>query len=74
MYRGDPVRGIKNFHVKNVMSADDCQQKCIEDNDCQFWTWNSPQFRRKKNTCWLKAGRGEKMAKRGKTSGPRICK
>ena len=56
------------------MSAANCQQECQKDKDCRFWTWNSPNFRKKKNTCWLKAGKGEERTVSGKISGPRICK
>ena len=73
-YAGDPVYGTKNFHIENVMRAADCQQRCVENDACNFWTWNSPRFRRKKNTCWLKAGKGDIRSKTGKVSGPKICK
>ena len=56
------------------MSAADCQKECQKDKDCRFWTWNSPNFRKKKNTCWLKAGKGEERTVSGKISGPRTCK
>ena len=74
LFKAKPVRGIRNFHIKNVMSADDCQQKCVEDSDCKFWTWNSPQFKRNKNTCWLKAEAGQRRSIGGKISGPKECK
>ena len=73
VYRNDPVRGITNFNIPNVMSAEDCQTECQNDIDCQFWTWNSPNFKRNQNTCWLKAGKGQIRAVSGKISGPRTC-
>ena len=73
-YSGDPVRGIKGFHIKNVMSAQDCQEECNNDADCYFWTWNSPSVKKKNhNTCWLKAGRGQIRNVYGKVSGPKNC-
>ena len=71
-YRGDAVPGIPS-NIPNVMSAKDCQKECQNDNDCQFWTWNSPNVPKNKNTCWLKAGKVQLRAKSGKISGPRTC-
>ena len=73
-YKGDPVRGIKGFHISDITSAEECQQECVQDSDCQFWTWNSPDFKKNPNTCWLKAGKGKTKEVAGKISGPKICK
>ena len=67
-YRGTPVLGMSD-----VMSAEDCQKECQTHIDCQFWTWISPNFRRNKNLCHLKASKGETEAVSGKISGPRTC-
>ena len=79
-YTKDPVRGIKNFHIKDIPSMEDCQQECVKDPDCNFFTWNSPSFWKAKhrNTCWLKAGKGQMKkdcgkACAGKISGPKKC-
>ena len=71
VYRADPVRGIKNFHLEDVFSPADCQKACQDDGDCNYWVWNSPDFAKKPNTCWLKAGKGTVKAKAGKISGPK---
>ena len=79
-YTRDPVRGIKNFHITGITSLEDCQEECVKDPDCNFFTWNSPDFWKanKRNTCWLKAGKGEikeDCGKKctGKISGPKKC-
>ena len=74
MYRGDPVRGIKNFHITDVFSAEDCLVECQMDCDCEFWVWNSPDFKKNPNTCWLKNGKGQVKPKIGKIAGARACK
>ena len=64
------------------MSAADCQQECVKDDDCKFWTWNSPDFTKKNtvinpdggdvtNRCFLQ-GSGIKEVL-GKVSGPKKC-
>ena len=79
-YTKDPVRGIKNFHIKDITSLEDCQQECVKDPDCHYFTWNSPNFwkAKRRNTCWLKAGKGQikkdcGKACAGKISGPKKC-
>ena len=73
-YRADPVRGIKNFNIPDVFSAEDCLAECQKDCDCNFWVWNSPDFKKNPNTCWLKNGKGKVGPKKGKISGARACK
>ena len=84
IFRGNPVRGIKDFHIKNIMSPIDCQRECEKDDDCNNWTWFGPDIQGKqakdmerKNTCWLKWGVGKKKSKckwcHGKVSGPKTC-
>merc|ERR1712226_61566 len=79
-YTKDPVRGIKKFHIKGITSLEDCQEECVKDPDCNFFTWISPDFWKtnRRNTCWLKAGKGiikQECGKSctGKISGPKIC-
>merc|ERR1712110_699368 len=79
-YTKDPVRGMKNFHIKGIKSLEDCQEECVKDPDCNFFTWNSPDFWKtnRRNTCWLKAGKGiikQECGKSctGKISGTKIC-
>ena len=68
------------------MSAADCQQECVKDDDCKFWTWNGPDFTKKNtvinpdggdvtNRCFLKAGKfiNKEQEVSGKVSGPKSC-
>ena len=71
-YVGAPVQGNKN-PINDIKSAKDCQKECQNDNECKFWTWNSPNFKNNKNTCWLQAGKGQAKKKAGKISGPKAC-
>ena len=45
--------------MKDIESATECQEKCQENPDCLFFTWNSGTGggswnTKMKNTCWLK--------------------
>ena len=73
-YSKDPVRGIKNFNISDIFSAEDCLAECQMDCDCNFWVWNSPDFEKNPNTCWLKNGKGIVEPTAGKISGARACK
>ena len=73
VYAGEPVDGIDNKYIANITSAKDCQKECQNNDACKFWTWNSPNFKRNKNTCWLKAGKGTERTKAGKISGRKTC-
>merc|ERR1719450_1234840 len=51
--------GTHCVHMENIGSAYECQRECQNNEDCQFFTWNSgtgPGNWNKKNanTCWLK--------------------
>ena len=69
--------------MKNIKSATECQQKCQENSDCLFFTWNSGTGggswnTKMKNTCWLKKEKDEveKDCGRncaGRVSGPKDC-
>ena len=68
------VRGIRDFHITQIYSAEDCQLQCQQDADCQFWVWNSPSYSHGNiNTCWLKASNTKSRARTGKISGPKDC-
>ena len=80
-YTRDPVRGIRNFYIRGITSLEECQELCVKDPDCNYFTWNSPDFWKanRRNTCWLKAGQGiikQDCGKgcAGKISGPKICR
>ena len=66
--------GIPDNKISDITSAASCQQLCLERDDCQYWTWNGPQFRAKPNTCFLKSSNQNQVASKGKTSGPKICR
>ena len=61
MYRGEPVRGIQGgYFIQDIDSAEGCQEECVNDPDCNYFTWNSPAFHKRvqRKKCWLKAGKG----------------
>ena len=70
---GNPVRGIKDFHIMGIYSPEDCQSECQKDTDCHFWVWNGPSYHANINTCWLKASNDESAVREGKVSGPKCC-
>ena len=63
------------------MSALECQQKCQENQKCEYFTWNSGLGpgrwnRNNGNTCWLKKDKGavrRSNKESGKISGPKEC-
>ena len=69
--------------MKNIESATECQQKCQENPDCLFFTWNSGTGggswnTKMKNTCWLKKEKDEVekdcgIRCTGRVSGPKDC-
>ena len=68
------VRGLKDFHINLIFSAEDCQLQCQLDPDCRYWVWNSPSYAHGNiNTCWLKASNDKSRESLGKVSGPRNC-
>jgi len=79
VYKGMSLGG----KIENIGSAYECQRECQNNEDCQFFTWNSgtgPGNWNKKNanTCWLKKGLGTvkvDCGKKcdGKVSGPKNC-
>ena len=85
LVRNQPVRGNRDYHIKNIMNPKDCQRECEKDDDCNYWTWFGPEIRGKqakdlerKNTCWLKSGNRQMRSNckwcHGKVSGPKTCK
>jgi len=79
MYKGKALGG----KIENIGSAYECQRECQNNEECEFFTWNSgtgPGKWNKKNanTCWLKKGLGTVKADcgkkcDGKVSGPKNC-
>jgi hypothetical protein len=56
-------------HEKNVTSALNCQQMCLSNQECHFFTLNTDN-----NKCWLKKEPGVQKFNKIATSGPAICK
>jgi len=76
-YWGEP-RGSNGVGRKaDVDSALDCQVACqAEWPTCQFWTWNSPNWRSRQGTCYFKSsmeGRVQGTKQKGRVSGPAYC-
>jgi len=80
---GDIKEPAKKYRLKNIESATECQQKCQENPDCLFFTWNSGTAggswnTKMKNTCWLKKEKDEVLKDcgircAGRVSGPKDC-
>ena len=83
-FKGGAIQtpGIR-YRLKNVLSAVECQQKCQQNPECLFFTWNSGTGpgrwnQRMKNTCWLKKSKVNVMRDcgrscTGRVSGPKDC-
>lgn len=71
-------RGENAGILKNVHSAEDCQEICQRVKICNFFIWNGPTTRRRKFNCFLKQVKEEIRNERkvyiaGRISGPRSC-
>merc|ERR1711936_769331 len=55
---------ISDGHYVSTISAQDCQEKCQLNSECNFWTWD-PTYH---NACWLKTDKNNEMV-----SGPKFC-
>ena len=63
-----------SLHGRN--SATDCQKKCQENKECNFWTWgmaNHPQGEVQR-ICYLKKFKDIVMENKFTISGPKTCK
>jgi len=83
-YKGEAVKKPgKKYRLRNILSAEECQQKCQENEDCEAFTWNSGTGpgrwnKNMKHTCWLKKNTGKVMTDcgrkcTGRISGPKFC-
>jgi len=83
-YKGGAIQKPgKKYRLKNITSAEECQQKCQENDKCEFFTWNSGTGsgrwnKKMKNTCWLKKEIKNYLkdcGRRcdGRVSGPKFC-
>jgi len=60
---------VKEGYNISTSSAEDCQWRCQENDQCQFWTWD----RTWKNACWLKTAMTETKFNYEVLSGPKYC-
>lgn len=60
--------------ISNVVSAIACQRECINNNNCNYFTYASPGSERNyANKCWLKDSNENIRADNYRTSGPKVC-
>ena len=59
----------------NTTSEIECQQKCVEQLRCQFWTWGTSENKNYevKNMCFLKNATIRREKTNFFISGPRSC-
>ena len=74
-YQGIPKgsNGIANY--ADVLTAEECQEACRNEDGCNFFTWNGPEAHNRPNHCWLKGDDSGKNGNRfqvGKVSGPAV--
>ena len=55
-----------------ILSANDCQKLCMDNPNCQFWTWHSV------DKCWLQSENARHSKSQCEaaftcTRGPRVC-
>jgi len=79
-YLGEP-RGANGVgKVEDIPTAYECQLACQNEPNCEFWVWNSPDWRARHFTCYFKRddsgmqqgpmGRPNQM---GRIAGPKFC-
>lgn len=75
-YLGDP-RGSNGVGRKqDIASAFECQKACQAKSNCEYWTWNGPDWRSKNGVCYFKSsteGRLQGPNQAGRISGPAYC-
>lgn len=61
--------------IPGVSAPKGCQQLCIQNPACQFWTYVSDQFHQEGNrlNCYLKSSIVNNVTKQFLTSGPKYC-
>ena len=78
-YLGEP-RGANGVgKVEGIPTAYECQLACQNEPNCEFWVWNSPNWRARHFTCYFKRddsgmqqgpmGRPSQM---GRIAGPKV--
>jgi len=77
-YLGRPRGSNGVGRVTGITTPFECQVACQNDEsgECQFWTWNSPDWRSKQGTCFFKdsaSGRVQGTRQAGRISGSAYC-
>ena len=74
-YLGSPRGSNGVGRVTDITSPYECQVACQNDESCEFWTWNSPDWRSRQGTCFFKddtSGRVQGQSHAGRVSGPAV--
>ena len=74
-YLGRP-RGANGVgRVANIPTAYECQVACQNEPECEFFVWNSPDWRSRQGMCYFKKNDGGSRQQAGRISGPkaRLC-
>jgi len=72
-YNDGHIRGDPMEFLGIVATAKECQVKCQQNDECNFFTWRTNDYPRKPNSCWLKTAKGTEKINPGKVSGPKVC-
>merc|ERR1712018_768776 len=58
-YLGSPRGSNGVGRVEDIPTAYECQVACQNEPACEFWTWNSPDWRARQGICYFKSNKGE---------------
>merc|ERR1712012_1116626 len=75
-YLGSPRGSNGVGRVEDIPTAYECQVACQNEPACEFWTWNSPDWRARQGICYFKSNKGGSVRGRrqaGRVSGPKFC-
>ena len=74
-YLGSPRGSNGVGRVEDIPTAYECQVACQNEPACEFWTWNSPDWRARQGICYFKSNKGGTVSGRrqaGRVSGPKV--
>ena len=75
-YVGSPMGSNGIGRMDGVETEYECQSACQATPRCQFWVWNSPQWRARQKVCYFKSNDEGKReggrAATGRISGPKV--
>ena len=74
-YLGSPRGSNGVGRVEDIPTAYECQVACQNEPACEFWTWNSPDWRARQGICYFKSNKGGSVRGRrqaGRVSGPKV--